>query len=177
MIIKKSIVFSLTIISLLGIFLSTGFTREKKTKDTNLNKAKKIVEKYLEFEKKKEYQKLLNMYYTPPNYNQARMKEDRKAFIEALKIYGEELGDLIKYSYRNHERQDERKWTSGKIEPPALTLIYKVKYTKHTVDRTVTLIKENGKFKVGKFGIRGPLSAKIHLKIMEKLTKNKKQKK
>ncbi len=182
---KNIIIFSLIVVSLVGLILLTGYTKqtekeiskqpakepEAEVVGIDLNEARRAAEEYLELEKKKDYEGLLSMFYRLPDYDQSKIEEEHRIFIEIMKIYNEELGDIVEYSYKSYEWQSVRHWTSGKTEPASLTLIYEVEYTKHAVDRTITIVKEGDKLKVEKFGMRGPLSWEIQQKIMESLRK------
>lgn len=165
----KMTLFRLAIICSLGLFPLTGFAQQKEIMNIDLNEAKRTAEKYIEFEKHKDYQSIIDMQHIPPDCDQEKIEKEKKAVIVALKVYADELGDIIDYHYKSYEWQDERKWTSGEIELPSLTIIYAVKYTKHTTDRTITIIKKDDELKIDKFGVLGPMSWEINQKIMKSL--------
>lgn len=177
----KKICTIFVMIMLSCVSTSEIFGQQEKVGNQDINSvdAKKVAEKYLEFVKMKDYEGINNLMYVPTEQGQSKIEENG-SFIEGIKIYNEELGDIISYKYKSSQWYKpifEKHWDPGKTpfvnepsniikEPASLTLIYEVQYSKDKSDTTIKIVEQNSELKVESFGINYPLSFKGMQKIM-----------
>ena len=138
----------------------------------NLEQGKIVADEYLVLIKAEKYDEAFDRYhYNPTNYTQEKIKEEGMYFVELMKIYAEELGNITDYNYREYKWEDARRWASGKIDPASLTLIYEVQYTKDKTDTTIKIVQDNHELKVSSFGIKYSLSLEAMQRMMSLQTK------
>lgn len=142
----------------------------------NLNEAKEVAQSYLNLIKSKKYKKATTKFsYIPADYSRTKIEEENRYFVEVMKIYNEELGNIVNYNYKDYKWEGTRRWTSDRIDQASLTLIYEVQYTKDRVDTTIKIVKQDNELKVSSFGISYPPTSEgmqKQIKLFEKLEKS-----